>query len=330
MVLPDLVVQHRPDMRTAMGLPAEPGPGERRKGMAALGGHQPGRHNKPQRLDTQSLLEGLCVPSRSDAGTKAEGKRPPPHRPPIERKRSPWDAIERVRILAAYAEAAGELGADISGLLASLEGGADRQRITVLTGSNGVSLGELTGSGAYPGAFAWHELLLERTLHVPLAIASSTGGEAAVYDEPVELVDILPTLLGVAGAVTPAGIAGEDLLASSIGEDPPSAYAEFGDMLAVRQGPLMLTLRARLHNSTSLDPVLTEKLLCPGQEGARLHDVVADPMQEHDLRRERSEDAERLEQRMVAYRTGLGAPPADRVDIDSLWQLRLTPAEGYW
>ncbi len=345
LVLPDLVVQHRPDLRVAMGLPATPGPSELVTTMAAPGARRRREGSQPRRLDTQSLLEGLCVPGRParppQHAPKGHGAPPYGPRRPGENKdmdkakptrfvTGPWSALDHALVMTTYANAAGDLGSRLHGLLAGVAQGDERPRLTVLAGANGVSLGELTGSGAYPAAFAWNDLLLERTLHVPLAIASSREAPIVIDDTIVELVDVLPTLLAAAGATSPAGVAGRDLFSTAPEVQAPSAYAEFGDMLAVREGNLMLTLRARLHNATSLDPVLTEKLLCPGQEGSHLHDVVADPMQLRALEMDQPDEAERLERRMIAYRTGLGAPPAERVDMERLWELRLTPSEGYW
>ena len=93
---------------------------------------------------------------------------------------------------------------------------------------------------------SWSDILVDRTLHVPLALVGPADAPPArVEEQVVELVDLMPTFLAKAGAVPPASIPGQDLLSASFSADPAAtAYAEFGDMLAVRQGSRMWSVRA--------------------------------------------------------------------------------------
>jgi arylsulfatase A-like enzyme len=178
--------------------------------------------------------------------------------------------------------------------------------------------------------FFWSDRLTDRTLHVPLAWVHP--GPPRVLEQPVELLDLMPTLLALAGAVPPHGLPGQDLLAANLVEDPAAiAYAERGDMLALRQGGRLLVMRAVVHHMASLDPYLTEILACPGLVGGvRLHDVLADPWQEVDLVRAYPEEALARRAALRAVRVGPGAPPPALLEGERLLRLRLTQAEGYW
>ncbi len=256
----------------------------------------------------------------------------------LDGPRFPWKDLDHGKVLAEYRRAAADLGQALAAMLDDLEPRPGRPRIVVATSTHGISIGETWGTGPFPRIFAWSDIVHERTIHVPLLFAGDgTDGlpqdrEGAVEQEQiVELVDVLPTLLTIAGAKAPAGLPGQNLLGPEPPHDPQAiAYAEYGDMLALRRGPWLLSLRALLHNGTSLDPSLTEYLLKPSPTGGyKLHDVTRDPYQRHDRMREYPELAQELKQLMVRQRTGPGAPP-EYVDYEKLWELRLTPSSGYW
>ena len=136
-----------------------------------------------------------------------------------------------------------------------------RPRWTVLSALHGLSVGEDSGCRSPEQLRAnSHIVLLDRTLRVPLLVyGPSPAGQTMTIDDPVELIDIVPTFTALAGAVPPAGLDGSDLL----GEVDPEgvAYAEFGDMLALRHRGTLLTFRSQLHGVTSADPRLTDRLL---------------------------------------------------------------------
>jgi arylsulfatase A-like enzyme len=269
---------------------------------------------------------------------------PPPRRPPCSplqgiegQEDGTWDALAgqvpdldaaRARAQGAYRAEAAALGERVHTLLADLP--RDRPRTVVLAGQYGLSIGEAGGTDPGIEEFFWSDRLADRTLRVPLAIVGS--GAEGILDQPVELLDLMPTLLALGGAVPPHGLPGQDLLASDLAEDPAAvAYAERGDMLALRQGERLLTLRAVVHHMPSLDPYLTEILACPGLVGGvRMHDVRADPWQEVDLVRAHPDEALALKAALLAVRTGPGAPPPALYEGERLLQLRLTQAEGYW
>ena len=237
----------------------------------------------------------------------------------------------RESLLALYTQEAARVGQALHDQLAALP--ATRPRHTVLAGLHGLSIGELGGTLADERELLWSDRVADRTVHVPLVFAEGGADAPRLIEQPVELVDLLPTLLARTEAQPPHGLPGEDLLAPGWREDPDQAvaYVEYGDMLALRHGDRLLSMRAMVHNISSLDPYLSEVLACPGLVGGfALHDPVADPFQRVDLLEAEPVAAERLEALLIERRTGPGGPAAALSEPDALLRLRLTRAEGYW
>lgn len=251
-----------------------------------------------------------------------------------------WDALaggevdherQRSELLTVARSEAAQLGRALHRQLARLD--SDRPRYLVLAGLHGLSILELGGTLADESELLWSDRIADRTVHVPLAVVGPGGDHLQVVEQPVELLDLMPTLLAQAGAQPPHGLPGQNLLDPAWRDDPDGAYAyaEYGDMLALRRGDQLLSMRAMVHNISSLDPYLTEVLACPGLVGGfSLHDVRADPLQEVDLLAARPVQAEALEALMLATRTGPGAPATAVLEDDHLLQLQLMRAEGYW
>ena len=317
-VLADLMVQQRPDLRVAMGLSAQPGRHEAPPPNPAV---LPDREELLADQDPASeLARGIADPRAPRAGPRRG--RPMPNACP--------HGAARERVLGVYSAAAAGVGAGFAQLLESLPSPPERERWVALSSTNGINLGESSGSMSYPRAFAFHEVVLERTVHVPLVLLGpQAAGQVA---QPVELADILLSLLARSPAAPPHGLHGQDLLSPELEADAQaSAYAEFGDMLALRQGRHMLTLRAMFHNAASLDPDLTRMLLIDNIERRYLlHDILADPLQLENLVMTDKELAGELRQELIRLRTGPGAPPAELADSQDIRDLRLTASEGYW
>lgn len=242
--------------------------------------------------------------------------------------------IDRPLVTSAYQQAARATGAETHSLVDTLRRTSSRPTWAAVFGTNGINLGDASVPSQALRDRSWNDLLLDRTLHVPLAlIGPPDAPPARVEDQVVELVDLLPTLLSLGGAVPPAGIPGQDLLATPFVADPhATAYGEFGDMLTVRSGSRAWTVRAFFYNRSALDPELTNFVLDhrpePGKHG--LHDVVNDPFQERNLLEVDPEGARRMNDLLVKIRTGPGAPPVGALDARRIWELRMAPADGYW
>jgi len=104
------------------------------------------------------------------------------------------------------------------------------ESIVVFLSDHGESLGTRDRIG--------HGAMLEEILHVPLLIRFPGGQWAGRRDDPVELVDVMPTLLSALGVPLPEGIHGRDLLPSIRGgADADGArlrVAQANDNYAVR------------------------------------------------------------------------------------------------
>lgn len=81
--------------------------------------------------------------------------------------------------------------------------------------------GEALGEGDY--WFAHGEYLSDPQVRVPLAIRVPGRG-GAVRSDPASLVDVFPTLLGLAGIAVPPGYPGRDLLAEGAEAATPEIY----------------------------------------------------------------------------------------------------------
>jgi hypothetical protein len=236
-------------------------------------------------------------------------------------------SLDAVTVAAAYRTAAVRAGRTIGSLLAGLAD--DRPRWTIAGSTNGMSLTERGGFYASAVPLLTNNLLVDRAVRVPLLL-SGPGQPETEESAIVELVDIFPTLMGIAKAVRPAGQPGSDLRSPTSG----TAYAEFGDMLSMRDGDSFIVFRCTQHNATSIDPGLTRVLLDPNSarppEFYSLYNVVDDPMQEHNTRQSDEATFVAMRTRLISLRTGPAAVPTDAITPERLWALRMAPSDGYW
>lgn len=228
-----------------------------------------------------------------------------------------------------YADLAEATGARLHDLAGRLD--SKRARWTFVTATNGVSLTEPSGFFGMPVPVATTSYMLDRTARVPLGIFGDALAGTSV--RVVELLDLVPTLTRLGGAVPPAGLVGSDLLTGPMSDaETESAYGEFGDSLLYRKGTYTLLFRAYLHHGTVLDPQLDERLLDPSsQRSFSMHEIRNDPYQVRDLVFERPDDFNRMRMEMQRVRREKAAPPAGTWDDPQrLWQIRMARSHGYW
>ncbi|GDX82571.1 hypothetical protein LBMAG42_43820 [Deltaproteobacteria bacterium] len=229
-----------------------------------------------------------------------------------------------------YAAAATGAAHGFGPLLDAVHLTAPRPTLLAITSLHGQSIGEYAGT-PHPEQLqaVGTRLLLERTVHVPLTLVGA--GAAADVDAPVELIDLGPTFFALAGATPPAGLVGHDLLAST--PDPnPTAYAEFGDMLLLREGPSVVTFRSERHGTSSIDPELTRALAATPADRPNafvLHNVVEDPLQAKEQGRADPSARAKLRDVLTAVRSGPAAPPT-ALSVEDEAQLKDLRAKGYW
>jgi len=126
------------------------------------------------------------------------------------------------------------------------------------------------------------------------------------------LVDVLPTLLGAAGLATPSGIDGRDMLADfARGSKRQYLIGEYTDLF------MAMNQRYKYH-------------WCAEGGVELLFDILADPLEQHDLIRAGGHDDIRLELRrqLVNHLTATGNP---RIADDDLLVKPLKPLiRGGW
>lgn len=118
--------------------------------------------------------------------------------------------------------------------------GLDGKATIVLYSDHGEEFGE-HGS-------VLHEKLYATVTRVPLVVRMPGGAEAGRISQVVEMIDLMPTLLEIAGASAPGVIQGESLvpLVQGRGQPPYTAFSEsphFGGERAMAMGGYHMVLR---------------------------------------------------------------------------------------
>jgi arylsulfatase A-like enzyme len=127
----------------------------------------------------------------------------------LARRRARVDSTERQRLLALYDGEIAYADHELGRLLRELDARGFGRRVTVVLSDHGEEFGEHGG---------WfHGLTLHReVLHVPLIVHDARREREGVRrTEPVSLLDVPRTLLGLAGIEPPGSMGGRDLLAGA-------------------------------------------------------------------------------------------------------------------
>jgi arylsulfatase A-like enzyme len=203
-------------------------------------------------------------------------------------------------------------------VLAALESsGLAERTVVVLTSNHGEALFEhgRLGHGAQH---------TQDVLHVPLVIRVP-GVPAAVVTAPVELLDLAPTLLDLAGASPVAAMEGRSLrpLWTSGAWPERDRFALTNrEAASIRSGNLKLILQARgCTGPKSTSPGLGVPTC------TRIHDLATDPGEQRNLASHPPEAAAGLEQKLLDWikdRPTLIAPGGDKRLKEALKE------QGYW
>lgn len=183
--------------------------------------------------------------------------------------------------------------------------GLERNTLVVLTSDHGEQFGEL-------GKLGHAQTLHNRALHVPLGFRWPGVVRVGALDTPVELVDVMPTIFGLAGLALPAlpvepdGRSFAGLLRGETTEPPPGvAFSELhrnrGDCLRWR-GPGRCWLGRYAVQTGRYKYVVSE---VPPWE--RLVDLVEDPDEARDVAAAHPAELERHRSLLARYR-GEAAP----------------------
>jgi hypothetical protein len=161
---------------------------------------------------------------------------------------------------ALYADRVGTVDGALGVFIDRLEGSGLADRVTlVILGTSGLDLGQHGATG---------RVSLHATVtRVPLLIRFPGGGESRSVDRIVEVVDVMPTLLDLAGLGTPATVQGQSLipLLEGQGKPPYLAFSEAPD----RGGQRAIALAGY-------------RLLQVG-EASQLFNLIVDPFELEDI-----------------------------------------------
>jgi arylsulfatase A-like enzyme len=196
--------------------------------------------------------------------------------------------------------------------------------IIVVFSDHGESLGERGMLG--------HGSLFEEQLHVPL-ILRVPGGKGRVVAQPIQMIDLLPTLLSLLGAPAPSGLDGRDLTPFLRGGTPagapPVRVSEMAQPAVLRNDgwKLILGRRPGLDKLFHLpeDPLEKENLIHRNPEIVR--ELIRACEQTTGLDEEQAREAARQTREWVRLRQvvprGPDEEPAPDPDEELLEELRM-------
>lgn len=189
-----------------------------------------------------------------------------------------------------------------------------------------------------------HDVGVDRAVtQVPLVVHGVPGVAAAIIDTPVQLVDVMPTVLGWAGVKAPAGLAGQPLpMAAPAQARERAIVAEFHDYRDERfygQFPdsIQEQLKRRWMHCTESDRVTGDmrsiirfpyELIWYERYPPQLFDLSTDPTEQQDLALLMPERVAELAAHLQQVLTAAGRRAAPTAELDAAQVERLR-ALGY-
>jgi arylsulfatase A-like enzyme len=162
-----------------------------------------------------------------------------------------------------------------------------------------------------------HEKLYATVTRIPFIIRLPGGRLARPVAEIVESIDLMPTLLELAGVRVPEGVQGESLLPIILGQDSDGLHVAFSESPFFGRNRAVALGRHHL--------ILTRK-----NSSAELYDLVDDPLEQDDLAGDRPPELEAMiglqkgwEERVArsTYATSGEAAPLDEETLEQLRRL---------
>jgi arylsulfatase A-like enzyme len=201
---------------------------------------------------------------------------------------------ERLFIEANYDGQVAAMDEVLGTLLAALRArGRYENALVIITSDHGEFLGEHAQLG-HSG-----QMLYEPVLHVPLVLKfPGAARPRGVSSTPVQLVDLLPTVLAAAGAALPPGVQGEVLPHVS---HPSVAEEDINPHLASRNAALYDRSIRVLYDGSY-------KLITTSRGERMLFDLARDPEEKTDLAAREPERAAALAEKLEAVFATLVAP----------------------
>ncbi|MEO0650321.1 MAG: sulfatase [Planctomycetota bacterium] len=265
-------------------------------------------YNEQPHWDAALPLDGLNTP---DALAWQRANYPRPRFAQMPPDQGPWGVISRLR--AVYDQEVREADAWLGRLLEGLaERGVGDNAVFALTSDHGECLwdhrapAEAEGPVPAPTDYYYQEhgaVMFREAVHVPLVLWGRGVPSGVRHAEPVEVVDLTPTLYDLAGVERPQGLDGHNLLELASGALPTADYIH------------SLALGRSMVRETASD--LTLLMTAEGRLGAgmELYDLTRDPDQRTDLAAERPADLERL---LAAHEAWNAANPVEFTSTKAL------------
>jgi arylsulfatase A-like enzyme len=197
-------------------------------------------------------------------------------------------AAERKHLISQYDGGIAYVDSEIGNLVARLrEWGLYENTLIIITGDHGEAFGERdilqhTRGSAY-----------QDQIHVPLLIKYPGQHEARRSDDLVSHVDLMPTVLDVAGYTTPPGLQGRSLRLP-LAEDSGAVYAEARAAGALSISPRFRGVRRAIFAGSW-------KLITSTEGQPELYDLAADRDETHNLYRADDPHAKALSDRLAAW-----------------------------
>ncbi len=198
------------------------------------------------------------------------------------------------------------------------EKGIYQNTVIVLCGDHGESLGE---HGEKTHGF----FIYNATMHVPLIIRLPENASARTIDDPVSLVDLMPTMLGAVGIEIPSQVQGRSLLPQLRGEGDHDDQAGRDRVLYGE------TFLPRIHfNWSELRGSENTKYHFIDAPRPELYDLAKDPGEVHNLFTEKKAVAEEMHAKLVGMIRdySAGKELAEKTGLDPAVMERLK-ALGY-
>jgi arylsulfatase A-like enzyme len=211
------------------------------------------------------------------------------------------DASEQAFVAANYDGQLAAMDQALGALLDALRArGRFEQALVVVTADHGEFLGEHDQVGHIA------RMLYEPVLHVPLVVKPPGAAQPpARIDRPVQLVDVLPTVLQTVGAPIPPGVQGQPLLDA---DHALLAEEDINPFLVARYGALYDRAIRVLYEPPY-------KLITTSRGQRMLFDLTRDPGESQDLSATEPAVLDRMAQRLEAsMSTMVAAAPGRQVN----------------
>jgi arylsulfatase A-like enzyme len=167
----------------------------------------------------------------------------------------------------------------------------------------------------------WHgQSVYGEMMHVPLVVRWPAGLKSAVVDEPVELVDVMPTLLDLSGLPPPPGVQGQSLV-------PLLQRSDGGARGSWKRRPVIMEKQpmgepefpGAAESYAIIDgswKLVVNKVRAPGQPEYELYEFPRDPLDRHDVAADHPDVVQRLAKVVDGWHTmAAGARP--KADADA-------------